>query len=110
MATYLLIESRDPFDSRDSDQFYEIAQGLAEGGNDVTLFLIQNGVLPTRKESTHAARLSELARSRVKLMADSFSWKERGIRSEEMVSEARSSDVGELVDRLLTDGTKAIWH
>ena len=110
MARYLLIESRDPFDSRDCDHFQEIARGLTQKGNDVTLFLIQNGVLPTRKESTHARGLSDLARASVKLMADSFSLRERAIESQEMIPEVKSSNVEELVDLLMVDGTKAIWH
>ena len=110
MARYLLIESRDPFDSRDSEQFYQIAQGLVQGGNDVTLFLIQNGVLPARRESAHASKLSELARSKVKLLTDSFSLRERGIRGDELIAEASSSDVDGMVGLLMAEGTKAIWH
>jgi hypothetical protein len=37
MAKYLLIESRDPFESNDVGYYYELAMGL-EGGNEVTLF------------------------------------------------------------------------
>ena len=39
MANYLLIESRDPFESNDIGQLYELAAGLARDGNSVTLFL-----------------------------------------------------------------------
>ena len=45
MAQYLLIESRDPFESNDVGYYYDLAKGLVEGGNQVTLFLAQNGVL-----------------------------------------------------------------
>ena len=51
MANYLLIESRDPFDSNDVANFYGLASGLAKAGNGVTLFLVQNGVLPARQSS-----------------------------------------------------------
>jgi hypothetical protein len=40
MADYLLIESRDPFDSNDVGQFYGLAAGLAREGHSVTLFLV----------------------------------------------------------------------
>ena len=46
MSKYLLIESRDPCESGDVGNYFELAQGLAGDGNDVTLFLVQNGVLP----------------------------------------------------------------
>ena len=48
MPRYLLIESRDPFDSNDTGFCRDLATQLAAGKNDVTLFLVQNGVLPAR--------------------------------------------------------------
>src|SRR4029450_6336607 len=45
MADYLLIESRDPFESNDVGYYCDLARGLVEAGNQVTLFLVQNGVL-----------------------------------------------------------------
>ena len=68
MAQYLLIESRDPFESNDVGYYYELAKALVEGGNQVTLFLVQNGVLPARP-SAHSAALSALARSGVTVLA-----------------------------------------
>ena len=110
MSRYLLVESRDPFDSRDSEHFYEIARGLREAGNDVTLFLVQNGVLPTRKESAYATKLTELAGAQVTILADAFSLKERAIRDEDRVASVKSSDIDHLVDLLMADNSKAIWH
>jgi hypothetical protein len=37
MAKYLLIESRDPFDSNDVANFYDLATGLVREGNEVSL-------------------------------------------------------------------------
>ena len=110
MSRYILVESRDPFDSRDSEHFYEIARGLQGAGNDVTLFLVQNGVLPTRKESTHATKLTDLAGAQVTILADAFSLKERAIRDEDRVASVKSSNIDHLVDLLMADDTKAIWH
>jgi hypothetical protein len=45
MNRYLLIESHDPFESNEVSYFYNLAAGLAKGGNEVTLFLVQNGWL-----------------------------------------------------------------
>lgn len=110
MSRYILVESRDPFDSRDSEHFYEMARGLKDAGNDVTLFLIQNGVLPTRKESAHATKLNDLAGAQVAILADAFSLKERAIRDEDLATSVQSSDVDHLVDLLMAGDTKAIWH
>ena len=48
MTKYLLIESRDPFESNDVGYYYDLAADLARRGDEVTLFLVQNGVLPAR--------------------------------------------------------------
>ena len=37
MAEYLLIESRDPFESNEVGYYYDLAHGLVEAGNKVTL-------------------------------------------------------------------------
>jgi hypothetical protein len=108
MGKYLLIESRDPFDSSDSDYFHELVEGLSKRGNDVVLFLIQNGVLPVRKGSKYNGVLSKLIQGKVKVMADRFSLKERAIRTP--VGGVEVADVERLVDLLLEPGTKAIWH
>ena len=48
MAEYLLIESRDPFESNNVGYYYNLALGLVDGGNKVTLFLTQNAVFAAR--------------------------------------------------------------
>ena len=54
MARYLLIESRDPFDSNDTQFWSDLAGQLAAAKNEVTLFLVQNGVLPARQGARNA--------------------------------------------------------
>ena len=106
MVQYMLIESRDPFESNDVGYYYNLARGLVESGNEVTLFLAQNGVLPARP-SVHSAALSALAQSGVTILADDFSLKERGIaRLAEGVA-AASIDV--VVDHLAA-GHRTLWH
>ena len=108
MAKYLLIESRDPFDSSDSGYFSELVQGICSRGNETTLFLLENGVLPVRKGSKYNNTLSKLIQGKVRVLADGFSLKERGIAK--VVDGVNVSDVDQLVDLLLEPGTKAIWH
>src|SRR5437764_11024331 len=78
MTAYLLIESRDPFESRDVEYYCELARGLLKAGNDVTLLLVQNAVFAA-KPSADAPMLRELVGSGVKIFADDFALKERGI-------------------------------
>lgn len=109
MGKYLLIESRDPFDSADVGQAYELAHGLAEEANEVTVFLVQNGVLPVRKASSTAARVGELAR-KATVLADDFSLRERGIAPEEMVEGVTPAPIDTLVDLVAESDRKVIWH
>lgn len=103
---YLLIESRDPFECNDVGYYYDLAKGLVEGGNKVTLFLAQNGVLAARP-SAHSATLSALARAGVTVLADDFSLQERGIAT--LAEGVASSPIDVVVDHLAA-GYKTIWH
>jgi predicted peroxiredoxin len=108
MAGYLMIESRDPFDSGDSATFLGLAEGLAKAGHKVTLFLVQNGVFPAR----HGARseaLAALAGNGVEVLADSLSLAERGISPNRLVAGIKAAPLDVAIDRL-ADGCKALWH
>ena len=109
MANYVFIESRDPFESRDTDFVTEAAGGLRRLGNDVVVFLIQNGVLAARKDA-HSNYLSQLAEADVILLADNFSLSERGIEAPVLHPAVKESSIEALVDLLVAEGTKAIWH
>ena len=106
MAEYLLIESRDPFESNDVGYYYELAKGLVESGNQVTLFLTQNGVLSARP-SAHSAALSTLARSGVTVLADDFSLRERGIAK--LAEGVTAAPIDVVVDHLAASH-KTLWH
>src|SRR5262245_458256 len=106
MAQYLLIESRDPFESNDVGYYYDLAKGLVEGGNQVTLFLTQNGVLSARP-SAHSAALSALARRGVTVLADDFSLQVRGIAE---VAAGVAAGPIDVVAEHLAAGHKTLWH
>ena len=108
MGQYLLIESRDPFDSGDSQHFYDLAAGLAKAGHAVTLFLVQNGVLPARQSGKSDA-LAALAGDGVEVLADEFSLQERGISSNRLATGVKPAPLDVVVDQL-ADGRKALWH
>jgi len=109
MGTYLLIESRDPFDSADVERMYELAAGLAEHADEVTVYLVQNGVMPVRAASPASARVRELA-ARATVLADDFSLRERGITDDEITEGVRPVPIEVLVDLLAEPGRKVMWH
>ena len=106
MNNYLLIESRDPFESNDVGYYYELSKGLVEDGNEVTVFLVQNGVLAARP-SAHSPALTALCQSGVRVLADDFSLRERGISKLAQGIVAASIDI--VVDHLAA-GHKTLWH
>jgi len=108
MAKYLLVESRDPFGSNDVANYYDIASGLAVDGNEVTLFLVENGVLPARR-SSKSALLSKLASAGVTVLADEFSLRERGIGSDRLTDGVKASPLDTVIDQLAA-GAKTMWH
>ena len=106
MAGYLLIESRDPFESNDVGYYYELARGLLEAGNQVTLFLTQNAVLAVRP-SAETPKLRALVGSGVKILADDFALKERGITK--LLDGVQIAPIDIVVDHLEA-GHKTLWH
>jgi len=106
MAKYLFIESRDPFSSHDVGYYYDLARGLNEAGNRVTLFLVQNGVLAVRP-SAKTTQLRELIGSGIEILADEFALKERGIA---VILDGVQKASIEIVADHLEAGSKTLWH
>jgi len=107
-AKYVLIESRDPFESRDCSFLSELAVELVRAGHEVTLFLVQNGVLPARA-GARAENLAVALRAGVEVLADEFSLRERGIRLDRLTAGVRPAPLEVVVDRL-EEGRQALWH
>jgi hypothetical protein len=107
MTEYVLIESRDPFESRDTEFVEQTAIAIRERGHPVTVFLVQNGVLAARKTT---GRLRRLAEAGVILLADDLSLRERGIKPDELAQGIEESAIDRVVDSIAQPNTKAIWH
>ena len=108
MAHYLFIESRDPYESVDTASWWDLLRGVKARGNEATLFLVQNGVLPTRAGARHAEALRDVAQRGITVLADEFSLRERAI--DRLVDGVRPAGIGALVQLLRTRGVKALWH
>lgn len=108
-SQYVLIESRDPFDSGDGRFVPETAAALRERGRAVTVYLVQNGVL-TSRAGARGSTLPRLARIGVRVLADDFSLRERGIEADELASGVREASIDTLVDLIMQPATKTLWH
>ena len=110
MPSYLFVESRDPFEARDVEEGYRLLAELAAQRIPVTLFLVQNGVLAARQGARAGQFTTLVANPGVTMLVDTFALQERGIPTDALVSGVQASDIDTLVDLLMADDQKAIWH
>lgn len=110
MSEFVIVESRDPFDSVDVEFTRSTAVELAAKGHRVTVYLIQNGVLPLRKRSSKATFVEDLQKNKVIVWADDFSLKERGIASSELVAGVETVSIDRFVKKVVEDKPKTFWH
>jgi len=108
MSAYTLIESRDPLESSGPEKTRRLAAKLAEQGNEVTIFLVQNGVGCARR-GVLDQELESLRTSGVTLFADGFALRERGIAESGMAATVQSQDLHTLLDQL-ANGHKLLWN
>lgn len=108
MPSYLLIESRDPFESQDVERTYELAAGLAARQEDVTILLVENGVFAAR-ESSRSQALQQLAKKGVAIQADEFSLRERGIDTSRVFPAVTPVTLDTVIAHL-SRGHKVLWH
>jgi sulfur relay (sulfurtransferase) complex TusBCD TusD component (DsrE family) len=108
MSTYLLIESRDPFESSDAGYLAALAEDLAKSGHRVTVFLVQNGVFPARRGS-RSGRIAGLPALGIEVLADDFSLHERGIAPARLIAGVKPAPIDVVIDHL-AGGSRAIWH
>lgn len=108
MQSYLLLGSRDPFSSRDADFVFELAVQLKSAGNDVTLLLLENGVLAARAGASVPGLEAALSAG-VSVKADDFALRERGIGGDRVREGVEKASLELVVDHLAA-GHKTIWN
>ena len=108
MTNYVLIESRSGREAPEADLCFGLATALREGGDEVTVFLVQNGVLSARRGAANGA-LAAALNAGVTLLADEFSLRERGIAGDQVASDIYPSPLDVVIDRLAA-GDKVVWN
>jgi len=107
MSKYLLIQSRDAFESTAVRDHVEWAGALRRQGQDVAIYLVQNGVLSSRSGADNED-LQEAIAAGIEVLADGFSLQERGIGIREVARGVRPAALELVVDRLAA-GWKAMF-
>jgi sulfur relay (sulfurtransferase) complex TusBCD TusD component (DsrE family) len=105
---YLLVASRDPWTHQGTRRCFELASDLAREGHAVTLFLVQNGVLPARP-GRGSAELELLTRQGIRVVADELSLHERGIAPSRLAAGVEPGPL-DVVIEALEDGARGLWH
>jgi sulfur relay (sulfurtransferase) DsrF/TusC family protein len=106
MQRYLIIESRDPFESPGFAWQSELASSLA-ATEEVTVFLLENAVLAARA-GARFIEFERLRRAGVRVIVDEFALRERGIAASQLAAEVEAVRIDALVAEL-GRGAKAIW-
>lgn len=101
MSKYLLIQSRDTYESTAVRDHVEWARGLRRRGLEVAIYLVQNGVLSSRAGADHE-ELQEAMAAGIEVLADGFSLRERGIAASEVARGVRPAAIEAVVERLAT--------
>lgn len=108
MSRYFFIQSREPYSDARARHQYRLAMDLCEAGHEVTVLLVQNGVLPARV-SAHSDEFEQLLSSGVTVLADEFSLSQREVAKTDLKPAVMPGDVTLGVDALLA-GDKVMWN
>lgn len=99
MSKYLLIESRDAYESTAVCDHVEWACALRREAHEVAFYLVQNGVLASRSGASNA-ELQEALAAGIEVLADDYSLRERGIGDAEVARGVRPAAIEVVIERL----------
>jgi len=108
MTSYLIVESRDAFESPGFARRCQLAAVLRADGARVTVFLVENGVIAARG-AARLRELDELAKSGVVVVADEFSLRERGITAAELAAPVTPVALDAVVEQMVA-GARVLWN
>jgi sulfur transfer complex TusBCD TusB component (DsrH family) len=109
MAKYLLIETKSPLEG--GDYAFDIGSQLRELQHDVTIYLLQDAVFAARRGFADGERLLAGAEKHgLRVVADHVSMRQRGLLDARVAKQVQPGDMDELVDLLMNQSNKAIWH
>jgi sulfur relay (sulfurtransferase) complex TusBCD TusD component (DsrE family) len=108
MAHYLIIESRDLQEYTSGSYILGLAEGLRKKGNNVTLFLVENGVLAARRGAKAGESLKELSKQGTTILAEDIALKSRGV--SQLSDGVSASNMDHLADLIAAGTDKVFWY
>ena len=108
MKDMMIIETRDPVQSRESEWSADLLVQMQQAGIRCTMMLVENGVLGA-SASAQAAFLPRLIDEGVAVLADRFALAERGILESDAAPGVACADLGAVIDAL-DAGATVLWR
>ena len=107
MKELLIVETRDGADHKDPSRMAQLAADVSRGGIPATFFLTENGVFAAR--AGHPLGLGEALSAGVRIAADTFALRERGIAEGQLRDGITADGVALIVDAL-DRGATVMWR
>lgn len=108
MSSYFFVQSLDPFVDKVTDNQFSLMSELALAGNEVSLFLVQNGVSSAVSQANCPA-FDELLDTSIKIYADKFSLWQREIEITQLKKNIESAELHVIIQAMV-NGEKVIWN
>jgi sulfur transfer complex TusBCD TusB component (DsrH family) len=108
MKRYMIIETRDPHESRDAEWLAGLAADLKRSGADASVLLAENGVFAARVGGANPV-LQRLTEAGCRIIADRYALRERGVRDEDLQAGVKAVELDVVVDALEA-GVSVIWR
>lgn len=106
MTNLLLVLSKDPFTTEIPDLVLDIGLDAKEKGNDVSLYLVEDGVTAARK-SEFGNKLAAAHKKGIKIYADDKAVLSRSL-TNRMINRVEIKEIGTLLDFIM-DYDRVVW-
>ena len=106
MTTLLMVLSKDPYTTETPDLVIDIGMDAKAKGNDVSLYLIEDGVTAARK-SEFGNKLEAAQKKGIKIYADDKAVLSRAL-TDKMISSVQVKEIGTLLD-FITNSDRVAW-
>ncbi|VVB86805.1 DsrE/DsrF-like family protein [uncultured archaeon] len=106
MTSLLLLLSKDPYTTETPDLVLDIGLNANEKGNEVTLYLVEDGVTAARK-SEFGNKLASAHKKGIKIFADDKAVLSRSL-TDKLVAWVQVKEIGTLLDYIM-DYDRVAW-
>ncbi len=106
MTSLLLVLSKDPYTTETPDLVIDIGLNAKEKGNDVTLYLVEDGVTAARK-SEFGNKLAAAHKKGIKVYADDKAVLSRSL-TNKLINQVEVKEIGTLLDFIM-DYDRVAW-